>query len=276
MKLIELTGKPGKKGGIQKAVDQINKLLPFGKTSEHAEDAIVARLARGMDNRFVLVRNLPVEGREESFPPILIGPVGIILLNICPIQGYFRAKEESWWEMSKTTHRYNPGRPNLLKQSQEYAQELASQLDKRQKSHPEVIPILLFANPGVQVEMSNPPIRIVLMDGVENLIGTLLNSEAVLTSTEIDFLADALEIMGNPEKAIPMGEGEDFFGRDLLEPEKKASFSLPKVKLPTKTNLTSVEEKLNFSPKQWLIIEILMILLILVLIVGVVYILLAY
>lgn len=276
MKLIELSGKSVEKGGIQKAVDQINKLLPFGKSDEHAEDAIIARFMRGTDNRFVLVRNLTVEGTDGSFPPILIGPAGVMLLNICPIQGYFRAKEDSWWEMSKTTHHYNPGRPNLLKQSQEYALNLASQLDKRQKTHPDIIPILLFANPGVQVEMSNPSIRIVLMDGVENLIGTLLNSEPILAQNAVDYLADALEIMGNPEKAIPMGEGEDFFGRDLLEPEQKASFSLQKVKIPTKVTLTSIEEKLNFSPKQWLIIEILMLLLILILIAAIIYIVFAF
>ncbi len=198
------------------------------------------------------------------------------MLNISPSGGYFRAKEESWWEMSKSTHRFNPGRPNLIKQSQEYAQKLAAILDKREKSHPEIVPVLIFANPGVQVETSNPAMRIVLMDGVESLIGSLLNSEEVLTPNEIDYLSDALEIMGNPEKAIPMGEGEDFFGRDLLEPEKKASFSLPKFKLPTNLALPPVEEKLKFSQKQWLIIEALMVLVILALLGGIIYVLFIY
>jgi hypothetical protein len=276
MKLIELSQKRTEKEGVKNVIDQISRLLPFGKSGEHTIDAIIARFMRGLDNRFTMVRNLPLEGVEECIPAIIVGSPGVLLLNISPLQGDFRSREESWWEMSKTTHRYNPGHPNLIKQSIEYAQKLTSELDRRQKSHPEIVPVLLFANPGVQVEMTNPPIRIVLMDGVENLIGTWLNSEEVLTISEIDFLADTLEIIGNPEKAIPMGEGEDFFGRDLLEPEKKASFSLPKVKLPTKESMTAIEAKLNFSPRQWLIIEILMVLLILVLIGAIVYIFFAY
>ena len=276
MKLIELNSKPVAKSGIQNITDKVKGLRPFGKADENAEDALITRLLRGLDNRYVLLRNLLVEESNEIFPPIIIGPTGVILLNISSIQGDFRAKDDSWWEMSKTTHNYNPGRPNLLKQSQELAEKLASQLDKRQKSHPEIIPVLVFANPGVQVEMSNPITRIVLMDGVENLIGAISNSDEILAPNDINILVDALEVMGNPEKAIPMGEGEDFFGRDLLEPEKKASFSLPKVKIPTKIALPAIEKKLNFSPRQWLIIEILMILLILVLIAAIIYILVAY
>ena len=54
------------------------------------------------------------------------------------------------------------------------------------------------------------------MDGVDSLIATFLNSDEVLHPNEINYLSDSLEVMANPDKAIPMGEGEDFFGRDLL------------------------------------------------------------
>lgn len=276
MKLIALKPKPVEKGSIQNLTRQIKNLLPFGKSENHSEDAIIVRLARGLDNRFVMLQNLPLEGSKGIFPPILIGPTGLIVLNVSPSPGYFRVKEESWWEMNKTTHRFGPGRPNLIKQSQEYAQKLAELLDKHKKNHPEIVPVLIFADPGVNIEMTNPAIRIVRMDGVENLISDITRSEEVLGSNEVDFLADGLEIMGNPEKAIPIGEGEDFFGRDLLEPEKKTSFKLPKVKLPTHISMPPIEEKLKFSPRQWLIIEILMILTIVVLLGGIIYVLLTY
>jgi hypothetical protein len=276
MKLIELTRRPVEMSGVQRVIDQVNRMLPFVKSGEHAEDAIIARCMRKFDNRFIVVRNLPVEGTEDYFPPILIGPAGVMVMNISPLQGSFRAKDDAWLELSKSTQRYNPGHPNLIKQSQDFAQKLVYQLDQHQKTHPEIVPILIFANPGVQVETVNPAVRIVHMDGVENLIAAILKSEEAISPNEVDLLADALEIMGNPEKAIPLGEGEDFFGRDLLDPEKKDSFSLRKVKLPTKIALPPIEEKLNFSPKQWLIIEILMVSLILVLIGAIVYILLAF
>ena len=276
MRLIEPAQKPGEQDSFKKIINRINQLLPFGKTDEHAEDAIIARFMRVLDNRFIMIRNLPLEDTEGKFPLIIVGPTGLVLVNVSPAQGFFKARDDSWWEMSKTTHRYGPGRPNLIKQSQEYAQQLAALLDKREKSHPEVVPALVFANPGVHIETTNPAIRIVLMDGVESLISDILNSEEVLAPNDINLLADAFEFLENPEKAIPMGEGEDFFGRDLLEPEKKPTFKLPKVNLPTNLSLPPVEEKLKFSPRQWLIIEVLMVLTIVVLVGGIIYVLLVY
>jgi len=276
MKLIEATRKPVNQDSVQKIIHQVTQLLSFQKSNENAGDAIIARFTRSLDNNFSMVRNLPVEDTDQTFPPLLVGPSGLVLLNIISVAGVFRARDDSWWEMSKSTHRFGPGRPNLIKQSQEYAKRLSDLLDRHGKSHPEVLPILVFANPGVQVETTNPAIRIVRMDGIDSLIGDLLNSEQVLSTNEINLLSDTFDIMGNPRKAIPVGEGEDFFGRDLLEPEKKASLKLPKVTLKTDLSLPPVEEKLKFTPKQWLILEVLMVMTIVVLLGGIVYVLLAY
>jgi len=276
MKLIQGNSKPVKNDGMQKVIGPLQKLLPIGKKGEQAEEDLITRLLRGLDNRFVMVRNLPLDGTNECFPPIVLGPTGLVLLNVSLVQGVFRARDDTWWELSKATQRYNPGRPNLIKESLEYAQKLSDLLTKREKSHPEVVPVLLFANSGVHIESTNPAIRIVLVDGVETLISNILMSEEVLTPNEINYLADAFEFMGNPEKAIPMGEGEDFFGRDLLEPEKKFSFSMPKFKLPAKFSLAAMEEKMKFSPRQWLILEVLMIFVILILIIAIIYVLVVY
>ncbi len=258
MKLIEPNRRPVEKNRIQMLVDQAAKLLKLGSTDEHAEDALVARFMRGLDNRFVMLRNLQLEGTGEAFPPILVGPAGLILLNVSRAKGLFKAKEDSWWEMNKSSQKFGPARPNLLRQSKDYAQKLAQILDAHGKSHPEIIPILVFANPGVHIESSNPIVRIVLMDGVESLIDSFLNREEALQATEVDFLSDVLENMSNPEKAIPMGEGEDFFGRDLLLTEKKAPRKLPEISIPTNLSLPPVDEKLKFTRKQWLILEVLL------------------
>lgn len=271
MKLIEPTQKHPEKDRIGKYIDQIKQILRFGKPGLQSEDAIVAHFMRGLDNRFVMLRNLQLEGPGVVFPPILISPAGLFLINISQAKGFFKAKEESWWEMSKTTHRFGPGRPNLIKQSLAYAQKLGVILEAYGKPHPEALPVLIFANPGVHIETTNPAIRIVRMDGIDNLIASLLNYEEVLQPTEINFLSDSLEIMANPEKAIPMGEGEDFFGRDLLEPEKKAGPKLPKVTLPSELPLPKVEEKLQFTRKQWIILALLLGMTIVVLLGTIVY-----
>jgi hypothetical protein len=271
MKLIEPTQKPVEKDRIQKVADQIGQLLHISKTDEDSEDAIVARFLKGLDNRFVMLHNLQLEEKGETFPPILIGPSGLVVLNISQAEGFFKAKEESWWEMNQTSHQFGPARPNLIKQSKENAQRLAGILDAHGKSHPDILPVLIFANPGVHVETSNPAIRIVLMDGIESLIDSFLNSVEVLQPTEINFLSDSLEIMANPEKAIPMGEGEDFFGRDLFVDEKKAPLTLPDIPIPTELPLPPVEEKLKFTHKQWIILAVLLVSTIIVLLIAILY-----
>jgi hypothetical protein len=271
MKLIEPTQTRIAKDRFQKYISQIKEILPFGKIGMGAEDAIVARFIRGLDNRFTMLRNLVLEDSGEIFPPILIGPAGLVVLNLSHAKGFFKAQEESWWEMNRTTHRFGTARPNLIKQSKEYAQKLAGILDEHGKHHSEVIPILIFVNPGVNVETTNPDIRIVLMDGVERLIASFLKSKDVLQPTEINSLSDSLEVIANPEKAIPMGEGEDFFGRDLFVPEKKAPPKLPSIPIPTDLPLPPVEEKLKFTQRQWIILAALVIMTILILLIAIVY-----
>jgi len=273
MKLIEPNPKKIEKDRFQQYVDQIKQVLPIGRTGEQAEEAIVARFLRGLDNRFVMLRNLQLEGQGVPFPAILVGPAGMAVLNISREQGFFRVKEDSWWKMDKTTHRFNPARPNLIRQSQDFAKKLAAILDMHAKAHPEVIPVLIFANPGVHIESSNPAIRIILMDGVERLITDFLKNEEVLQPNEIYLLSDALEVMANPEKAIPMGEGEDFFGKDLFTPEKKPPPKRPSIPIPTEISLRPVEEKLRLTRKQWTLLVGMLLLTIVVLLVVIVYVL---
>jgi hypothetical protein len=95
----------------------------------------------------------------------------------------------------------------------------------------------------------------------------------VLQLTEINFLSDSLEIMANPEIAIPVTKEEDFFGRDLLLTEKKAPLKLPEIPIPTDLSLPPVEQRLKFTQKQWIILEVLLVLTIVVLLGAIIYVL---
>lgn len=271
MRLIEPTQKPQKQDQLQTVLEQFKKWLPIGKSAVGSDEAILDRFLRGLDNRYIMLRNLQLEKSGQVFPPIMVGPAGLAVLNISNEQGFFRVRENSWWKMNKSSHRYDPAKPDLVKQSQEYAQKLGSILDAHGKSHPEVTPLLILANPGVHIETSNPAIRIVLVDGIDNLISSLLNSEDIIPPNTINTLADSLAVMADPEKAIPMGEGEDFFGKDLYIPEKKAPPKMPSTSLPSDMPLPEVDKKLQFSKKQWIILGVLLFFTILVLLVAIVF-----
>ena len=271
MRLIEPIQKTAEKDSLQSILNPIKKLFKFESADEQAEEMIITQLTRGLDNRYVLLHNLHLVTGREVFPPILIGPSGLFVLNISFAKGFFKAREESWMEMSKTSHSFATGHPNLIKQSQFYVQKLANILDANEKSHPEITPVLVFANPGVNIETSNSAVRIVLMDGVDNLISGLLRSEENLKPNEINYLADSLEIMANPNKAIPKGEDEDFFGRDLHIPNEKSPRKNPKIPIPDDFSLPPVEEKFKFSRKEWILLTVLVIITILVLLGAILY-----
>jgi Nuclease-related domain len=273
MKLIESAQKSAETDRIKMVAYQLGRLLQFTNSDELAEDAIVARFMRGLDDRFVMLRNLQLEDNGGIFPPILVGPSGLVVLTVSRVRGFYKAKDDTWWEMDKSTHQYIAAHPNLLRQAKNYAQKLVEILDAHGKSHPDILPVLVFANAGVHIETVNPAIRIVLMDGVENLIEGLVKGKEVLQPTEINFLSDSLEIIANSEKVVPVGEEEDFFGRDLLLPEKKAPLKLPEIPLPADLSLPPVEEKLKFTRKQWFILEVLLVLTILVLLGAIIYVL---
>ena len=267
MKLIEPVGKKAEGEGLQQYFTLFKRKLTATKTSKQSEQAIIARFLRGLDDRFILLHNLQPEGFGVPIPALLIGPSGLVLINISGEKGFFRVQGDSWEKMDKATHRFSPARTNLIKQSQEYVRRLGMILDVHGKAHPEIVPILLFANAGVNIEASNPAIRIVQMDGVESLLSSFLHSHPTLTPNEINYLSESLEMLANPDKALPKGDREDYFGRDFLVTEKKSSAKIPDTSGARSTPFQPIEKKLKFSQKQWVTMVIVLLLTIIVLLV---------
>ncbi len=269
MKLIEPTKKQAEidlkeikdiedvRGIIDRTTTQVKRFLQIGQTEELAEQSLIAQFMRGLDNRYSMLYKLQLEPKGVVFPPILIGPPGVILINISHAKGFFRAQESEWFEMSQKGNTFEPALPNLVTQSVEFAQKLSDVLDARGKSHPDIIPVLLFANPGVHVETNDPSIRIALMDGMDSLIDNIIKSDEVMQPAEVSSLSEALEIMVNPDKAFAVGEGEDFFGKDLIEQDKKPPLTLPEIPIPSEIPMQPVEEKLQFTRGQWIILGVL-------------------
>ncbi len=242
---------------FDRTTTQIKHFLQIGHTEDLAEDSLMTRFMRGLDNSYCMLYKLQLEPKGAVFPPILIGPPGVILVNISHAKGFFRAKGSEWFEMSQKGNTFEPALPNLITQSVDFAQKLSDTLDERGKAHPDIIPVLLFANPGVHVETDDPAIRIALMDGMDSLIDNIIKSDEVLQPAEVSTLSETLEIMVNPDKAFAIGEGEDFFGKDLIEQDQKPPLTLPEIPIPTEIPMQPVEEKLQFSRGQWIILGVL-------------------
>jgi hypothetical protein len=264
MKLIDYAKPSSTPGFLQQLIERLPTWLLFKSGEQIAHERLVARLQRDLDNRFLLVKNLPLGSTPELTPYILIGPAGLIILNVSTQRGIYRARDESWWEMSKTSRKYQPARRNLIRQTLGLVQRLQAYLEKQSFTCPAILPVLLFIDPGVHVETSRPAVRIVLTDGIRNLIANLLQSDEMLSPGQIRTLADLLDRTARPQQVQDLlKQEEDFFGKDLIQPEEK-----PATKTPTpvpQLNLPPVLEKMGLSRGQWIMVSILVVITMLVL-----------
>ena len=250
MKLIDYTQQPTTPGFLQKFLERLQTWLPFWFSEKIAHERLVARLQRELDNRFLLLKNYPLGNTPELTPYILIGPTGSVVLSVSTQKGIYRARDESWWELSKTSRRYQPAPRNLIRQTIGLTQRFKTLLERQSFSCPVILPVLFFTDPGVHVETSRPAVRIVLADGIKNLVANLLQSEEVLSTNQIRVLADLLDRTARPEQVKELLGEEDFFGKDLIQPEEKPA---PKAPIPVpQLNLPPVLEKMGLTRGQWI------------------------
>lgn len=252
MKLIDFTKKAAKENPLDDSLEQIREKLPFlGKSSAQIQQMILARFQRGLDNRFMMVQNFTPEGQTRPISFILIGPPGVAAFNLNLDKGVYRIKEETWQELNKSTRKYSLARVNLVKQTQILAQTVSGVLTLKGQTVAEVMPILLFADPGVHVDQTRPAIRVVLADGIDRLIASFMQSGETLNPVEVKAISDVFDNLAHPVVPIT-GVEEDFFGKDLGLGMEKAK---PKTARPApQLNLPPALTRVKFTRSQWIIL----------------------
>ena len=84
---------------------------------------------------------------------------------------------------------------------------------------PAIQSVLLFIDPGVHVETSRPAVRIVLIDGIRNLVANLLQTDESHARRPDSHAGRSAGSFARPQPVQDLlGEGEDFFGKDLIQP----------------------------------------------------------
>lgn len=265
MKLIDFAKKAAQESSLQKSVRQIQEKLPFlGKTSAQIQEMILARFMRGLDNRFTMVQDFTPEGHLKPIPFILIGPPGVAAINVNMEKGIYKAKDDNWWELNKTTRKFSMARVNLIKQSQNIAQVVSAFLTHRGQAVSEVTPVLLFSDPGVHVDQNRPAIRLVLADGVDSLVASFLQANEILNPINVKAICDVFDNIAHPITPVT-DKPEDFFGKDLglgvEKPKPKAPLPVPELNL----DLPPFMKRLKFTRAQWIILGLIVVLNIMVL-----------
>ena len=262
MKVIDCTPKTASESFLQQILAKIEEKLPFlGASGAQVHQAILERFQRGLDNRFTMVENFTPEGQSKPVPFILVGPHGITVLNLNSEKGIYRAKEENWLEMNKSTRHYAMARVNLIKQTQAMAQAVSDYLSQQGQFVPEVTPVLIFSDPGVHIDANRPAIRLVLADGIDRLVSSFLQGADVLKPVAIKGIIDLFDRIAHPIAPVPVRE-DDFFGKDLGLTEKSKT-SHPRH--PAQVKMPSFLSNNRFTRSQWILLAFMLVLNILLL-----------
>lgn len=193
MRVIDFAPPEPEASALDNLLSRARELLNLGDSGLKAQESIITRLKRGLDNRFTLLRNVPLEGLDVPIPMILAGPAGVYVLHVSGEKGVYQAKEESWLEIGGATRRFQPARRNLIKIAMLLGRTVDSYLTKNEILHPEVQPVLIFAHPGVHVDTIRPAVRIVLMDAVERFITDLIRASDTLMPGDVRAIVETLE-----------------------------------------------------------------------------------
>jgi hypothetical protein len=252
MKVIDLGPQPPQGNSLSVLVFQAQKTAAdaFGLNQDiKAQDTLTAQLGRGLNNRFTLIRNFRLEDLDIPIPMILIGPTGIFVIHTSTIQGVFQAKNESWLIVSQTK-KYEPARPNLITRTTLMTSAIETFLKKKNMNVPDIQGVLYFSKAGIHVDAQRPAVRIVLMDGVDRFIASILQGELHYEREDVQNLVAALTGTGGSEKIEqpPLEEPVD---------QKKETRGAAPARDPILAkNLDVVSRRLPLTTQQWVLLGI--------------------
>jgi hypothetical protein len=187
MKIIDHTPFRAENGEIS-LPNRIQASLKFGMSwydTVMAQDEVQELLKRHLPNSFTLLRQITLPETGLQVPMILVGPPGVFVIMVTSLRGLFRAKGEEWGSING--NRFVPAKENLLKLSARYAKVVQTYLGKQGfEGMLNAEPILMGANPGLQIESVRPIVRIVLVDAIEHFARSLTQARALLNGDAVE------------------------------------------------------------------------------------------
>ena len=241
-------------GNLPPAIQQALK-----SSSAKAQDTLARLFSSGLNNQFVLLRNLVIPSAEQNepgflIPCILVGPVCLLVIHPTDQQGFFRAQEDTWLQMEKNSQNYRPAARNLIKETLGMAERLNRVVQAAGLLYPEIQPMLFCANTGTHVESDRPAVRILKFDTAERFLSSLRRDEPLLDARQVQALVDYLTTLEQAAQAQRARAGTKQKTPEQLVADQALSA------------MDSLIDRQNINRKQWWILGILLSTTILVLI----------
>jgi len=255
-------------GGKITIQDRMKGITKFGTSwvSEmKSQELIIETLNRVLDNRFTLLRNIPLPGKNRTIPIVLLGSHGITVINNCIARGIFNTDGNTWKKMDDRIQDFKPSKPNFIHQTTQLSQEFGEFLFEV-GSELEVDEVLIFSDPGTHVSASGrSDVRIILMDAIDKFGTGLIPKPQVLTMEDIRNL-----IVLITEALQPVEETDE--SRRIIPYEQAVQFAQT-VDSSFMQAIAPIQQRSRFSKRQWVLLWFFAIIDIIILIGFVLYIL---
>jgi hypothetical protein len=252
MKVIDNPTVSAEKASASGRLDNVLGSLGLGHSGFQelqAQEELVANLEKYLDNRFVLLRNVTLEGLDFPIPMLLLGPPGVKLIYPCAARGVFRAKGDTLEFMDEDYKTFRTASPNLLTRAASMAEKVSAYLTANNPAPVEVEPFLYFSDPGTHVEAVRPSVRILPVDGLERFVAGILQSRVYFEKEEVQKLVDLLrKYMGVPERQMTPYSDRDAFS---YADEERFGESSVLDRMPRGEGVVKALNKIPFSGRQW-------------------------
>lgn len=253
MEIVELSDLRDEEGNIS-FENRVKGTLQFGMNwyaEMEAQDMITRRLGRTLDDKHLLLRNVPLVGTEVVAPLILFSPQGVRLLYPSAVRGTFRAKEDEWQTFDGRTRKFKPTKPNIQFRALAISRGLHRYFQAQGFALPEVEAVLIFTNPQTLVDRASPHARIVLADAIDHFASNLLELQTIMDNEDIQELVDVLLNPPIPEE--PEEEAE----QQAAATEDAVFDAEPLRPRETRRELQSERRIGRFTQRQWVLLAIL-------------------
>jgi hypothetical protein len=225
------------------------------KENEEAQDYVANALNKVLDNQFVLLRNITLEGPDIPIPLILLGPAGIQVIYASTAKGVYRAKEGVWEKLDDRNHRFQIDRPNLLERTMLMARALDTFLANQKLDLPVTEPVLFFSDPGIHIDATRPIVRVLMADALDRYIAGLVTARTFTdqetTQRAVKILTRGLDQRGEGQAVI---ERDAFSFMDLPEegPHVRKKVIVDRSEPP-------LFQGIPFTKRQWLMLILLVV-----------------
>jgi hypothetical protein len=223
MKVIDLSA--DQKEGSSGLLNQVSgafKLVKPRSQELPAQERVISSLQKILNNSYVLLCQVSLEGLDVPIPLILVGPSGVHVLYASGLRGIYRANGEAWERLENQQQKFRPALPNLITRTFLMGRSVQAYLSNQGYPLAEVEPVLVFSDPGTHIDAVRPAVRIVMADAIDRFSAGLLQGRVSLGQEDVQRIVDLLaKTQGVPVDAdVPIIDRDAFSFTDEEERRK--------------------------------------------------------